>query len=398
MRRKLLNILIVALDFKPLVGGIAEYTHQIARHLQIAGDGVMVLSKKMDGDEEFDSICPYKVKRCDYDDTKKSSRIRRYQAIKNAAREQSADLIISNRLESEANICWLVSKLLNIPYSIFTYGLEVNRRIDSGRDLKRILKRLKRSLELRGANRVFCISSFTRGVVENLGVSPNKITILHPGISISDLNSSVGRSNSALTEQLKLDNKKVVLTLGRLVERKGIDKTIQAIEIVRKRIPSVVYIIAGDGPYRGALEKAAKKLSLQDNVVFAGYVPEEEKSSYYSAADVFVVPNRELESGDVEGFGIVFLEANAYGKPVIGGKSGGAVDAIVNGETGLLVDPTDVDEIASAIIHLLINEDYAKRLGEQGRKRVEKDFNWRTIVSRMRTDLKDLRRNELGLQ
>lgn len=392
-----MNILIVALDFKPLAGGIAEYTHQIARHLQAAGDDVMVLSKKMDGDEEFDSTCPYKVKRYHYDDLK-SSRIRRYQAIKTTAREQSPDLIISNWLGSEANMCWLVSKLLNIPYSIFTYGLEVNRRIDSGRDLKRILKRLKRSLALRGANRVFCISSFTRRVVENLGVSPNKITILHPGIAMSDLNSSVGRSNSALTEQLKLDNKKVVLTLGRLVERKGIDKTIQAMEIVRKKIPNVLYIIVGDGPYQGTLGKLAKKLSLQDNVIFTGYVPEEEKSSYYSAADMFVMPNRELESGDVEGFGIVFLEANVYAKPVIGGKSGGAVDAIVNGETGLLVDPTDVDEIASAIIHLLKNEDYAKRLGEQGRKRVERDFNWTTIVSRMRTELKGFMRNELGLK
>jgi phosphatidylinositol alpha-1,6-mannosyltransferase len=133
-----------------------------------------------------------------------------------------------------------------------------------------------------------------------------------------------------------------------------------------------------------------KKLHLQDNVVFTGYVSEDEKAFYYNAADVFVMPNRELENGDVEGFGIVFLEANIYGKPVIGGRSGGAVDAIVDGKTGLLVNPIDIEEIASAIIRFLSNEGYAKQLGFQGRKRVERDFNCEVIVSRMRIELEKL--------
>ena len=133
-----------------------------------------------------------------------------------------------------------------------------------------------------------------------------------------------------------------------------------------------------------------KKLHLQDNVVFTGYVTEDKKAFYYNAAEIFIMPSRELENGDVEGFGIVFLEANAYRKPVIGGKSGGVVDAIVDGKTGLLVNPTDAKEIAFAIIRLLGNKDYATQLGVQGRKRVERDFNWEVIVSRMRIELEKL--------
>jgi len=227
-------------------------------------------------------------------------------------------------------------------------------------------------------------------IVKKLGVPLRKITILHPGISKNFLINSAKTSNCDIKEELGLKNKKIILTLSRLVERKGIDKTIEAIALVRREIPDVVYVIAGNGPYRHTLEELVKKLRLQDNVVFTGYVCEDKKASYYNAAEIFVMPNRVLENGDVEGFGIVFLEANAYRKPVIGGRSGGVIDAIIDGKTGLLVNPTDTKEIASAIIRLLSNEDYATQLGFQGRKRVERDFNWEVIVSRMRIELEKL--------
>jgi phosphatidylinositol alpha-1,6-mannosyltransferase len=381
-----MNILIVALDFKPNTGGIAEYTHQIAQYLYMAGDDIMVLSKKMDNDEEFDATCQYKVARCNF--TKLgSNRLHRfwssYRTIANAAKTHSADIIISNCLESEAHICWFVSKVINVPYCVFTYGLDINTKVG-------LRGKIKRILGIRNADKVFCCSSFTKEIIKELGVQPRKIAILHPGISNSFLINSTKSSNRDIKKELGVKKKKIVLTFGRLVERKGIDKTLEAIVLVRQEIPDVVYVIAGDGPYRDTLEELMKKLHLQDNVVFTGYVSEDEKAFYYNAADVFVMPNRELENGDVEGFGIVFLEANIYGKPVIGGRSGGAVDAIVDGKTGLLVNPIDIEEIASAIIRFLSNEGYAKQLGFQGRKRVERDFNCEVIVSRMRIELEKL--------
>jgi len=378
-----MNILIVALDFKPLTGGIAEYTHQIAQHLYMAGDDIMVLSKKMDNDEEFDSACQYKISRYDFPKSESSRLYRywsRYWIIANAAKTHSADIIISNYVSSEAHVCWLVSKVLNVPYCVFTYGAEINTKVG-------LRGKIKRILGIRSADKVFCCSSFTKEIIKELGVQPGKIAILHPGISNSFLINSTKSSDCDIKEELGVKKKKIVLTFSRLVERKGIDKTLEAIALVRQEIPDVVYVIAGDGPYRDTLEELVKKLNLQDNVIFTSYVSEDKKAFYYNAADVFVMPNRELENGDVEGFGIVFLEANVYGKPVIGGRSGGAVDAIVDGKTGLLVNPKDVEEIASAIIQLLVNEGYTRQLGLQGRERVERDFNWEVIVSKMRIEL-----------
>ncbi len=381
-----MKILIIALNFKPMTGGVAEYTYQIAQHLHNAGDDVMVLSKKMDKDETFDSICPYKVSRYDFQKSK-SNKLRRYRtsyrAIANAAKSHSAEVIISNCLRSEVHVCWFASKVLNTPYCVFTHGLGINTKVG-------LRGKIKRRLGIRGAKKVFSNSFFTSEIVKKLGVPSEKIAILHPGISNSFLRNATEGSDRGIRKELRLENKHIVLTLGRLIERKGIDKTLEAIALVRQEIPDVVYVIAGDGPYRDTLEKLANRLSLQDSVIFTGYVSEDEKGLYYNAADVFVMPNRELENGDVEGFGIVFLEANAYGKPVIGGRSGGAVDAIVDGKTGLLVNPTDAEEIASAIIQLLDNKDYARQLGLQGRKRVEEDFNWEVIVSRMRAELAGL--------
>ena len=117
-----MNILIIALDFKPLTGGVAEYTHQVARHLHLAGDKVLVLSKRMEGDEEFDATCPYDVKRYEYDKIK-SSRIRRFRAIYHTVQEQHPDLILVNHLGSEANMAWLASRLMAIPYSIIAHGM-----------------------------------------------------------------------------------------------------------------------------------------------------------------------------------------------------------------------------------------------------------------------------------
>jgi phosphatidyl-myo-inositol dimannoside synthase len=378
-----MNILFIAPDFKPLTGGIAEYTHQIAHHLQLAGNSVTVLSPQMSNDEVFDSNCLYEVQRFNYDDIK-SNRIRRYlatyKAIKKIAGRKPIDVIIMNGLISESHICWLASKSLGIPYCFFTYGPEVIHR--GG-----IKVEFKRNLVLRGACKIFCVSSFTQKLVEKLGVQHSKTAVLHAGVSIDKSRIMPDKSSSPVVEKLGLQNKKVILTLSRLIERKGIDKTIEAMNIVRYKIPNAIYIIAGAGPYRETLENLVKINHLEEYVIFAGYIPDDEKDSFYNACDVFAIPNRELSDGDVEGFGIVFLEANAFCKPVIGGRSGGATDAIVDGETGFLVNPTDVEEIAAAIVRLLNDENYAKQIGLQGRKRVEEDFNWEVIVSRMQTDL-----------
>ena len=141
-------------------------------------------------------------------------------------------------------------------------------------------------------------------------------------------------------------------------------------------MPDVHYVIGGDGPDREKLEHLAAEQAVSDHVEFAGFVPEGRLAGMYAAADVFAMVSRELPTrGDVEGFGIVFLEANAAGTAVLAGRSGGVEDAVVDGYSGLLVDPEDPDQIAAALIRLLLDEDLRQRLETQGRERVQRDFN-----------------------
>ena len=163
---------------------------------------------------------------------------------------------------------------------------------------------------------------------------------------------------------------------------------LKALPEVLKIIPNLIYLIGGTGPTRKPLESLVKSLNLKDLVKFLGYIPKEDLSSYYHLSDMFIMPNREVGTS-VEGFGIVFIEANACKKPVIAGRSGGALDAVVDGKTGLLVNPEDHSDIAKALIKLLSNEKLAKQMGEIGYNRVKNELTWERIVSKMADNLND---------
>jgi phosphatidyl-myo-inositol dimannoside synthase len=171
-----------------------------------------------------------------------------------------------------------------------------------------------------------------------------------------------------------------VLTVGRLVERKGHDTMLRALPRVIRQVPNVVYLIVGSGPYESRLRSLARELELEDNVVFCGHVPDDELVAYYHACDVFAMISRELP-GDTEGFGIVFMEAAACAKPTVGGRSGGVPDAIVDGETGFLVAPTAPEQVADAIVRIGRDRSLARRLGEMGRVRVYDSFRYGDIAA-----------------
>ena len=144
------------------------------------------------------------------------------------------------------------------------------------------------------------------------------------------------------------------MTVGRLMWRKGQDMLIRALPEIVKAVPNCVYLICGTGPYEAGLRELAQSLQVDSQVIFLGSLPSEHLPSLYNLSDVFVMPNRMSEkTRDVEGFGIVFLEANACEIPVVGGRSGGTSDAVADGESGLLVDGSSPGEIAGSVIRLL---------------------------------------------
>jgi len=268
---------------------------------------------------------------------------------------------------------YVLTRIIKVPYYVTAHGLEVLEPQKS-KFRNKIMK-----IVLSNSQKVAVNSNYTKTIVARLGIPSQKIQIIPPGV---DTTVFTGNSDGkALYEKYDIGETKIILTVGRLVERKGIDMVIKALSKVINQIPNVVYLVVGTGPDKKRLKDLVQNLGLEKNVIFAGYVESKDLVSYYNICDLFIMPSREIEkSGDVEGFGIVYLEANACGKPVIGGRSGGIQDAIIHGETGLLVNPTNVDEIAEAIFKILKNEHYARYLGLNGLERAKNNFDWKQIA------------------
>lgn len=175
----------------------------------------------------------------------------------------------------------------------------------------------------------------------------------------------------------------VLLTVGRLVPRKGIDTNLQALPDVCRAFPNVSYHIAGVGPDESRLKALVGDLGLKNKVHFLGRVPDDKLPALYQNSHIFVMPVREeVQSASVEGFGIVYLEASASGLPVIAGRSGGAVEAVRDGETGFVVEP-NAGAVATKLMTLLGDESLRRRLGAAGRRWVESEMNWDRAASQM---------------
>ena len=178
-------------------------------------------------------------------------------------------------------------------------------------------------------------------------------------------------------KELGLQDKKIIISVGRLVHRKGQDNLIQAMPAVLKKIPSAHLLLVGEGPYRKHLEKLVTKSSLEQNVTFAGRIMYDRLPSYLSAADLFAMPSRSRFFGlEVEGLGIVYLEASACGIPVVAGNSGGAPDAVLEGVTGLCVDGTNIEQITAAIVEICSDAERASHMGAAGRNWIVEQWRW----------------------
>lgn len=260
----------------------------------------------------------------------------------------------------------IISKFFRIPYIMCTYGIEV------WRDLP-----VWQIQALKDAIRIITISRYTKQKLIEKGIDDKRIFLIHPRVDINRFNNIYNTKRIRLA--YNIEGKKILMTVGRMVSNeryKGHDELISVMPDIIKKISNVVFLIIGGGDDVERLQGLCKSLRLEDHVIFAGKVRDDELPFYYNACDVFVMPSRVILKDDGrwggEGFGIVFLEASACGKPVIGANSGGTLDAVVDQETGILVDPTNKKSLIEAIIKLLSNLEYADRLGKNGRVWVKK--------------------------
>lgn len=221
------------------------------------------------------------------------------------------------------------------------------------------------------------LGEFTRQAISR-SLSQNSIDAMvkiAPGIDTSHFTPQADATRRR--SELGLDGKKIIISVGRLVHRKGQDKLIQALPIILRDIPNAHLLLVGEGPYRAHLEKSVEKLSLKESVTFVGRIFYDDLPSYLSASDVFAMPSRSRFFGlEVEGLGIVYLEASACAIPVVAGLSGGAPDAVQEGITGLCVDGTNINHIAEAVIHICSDSKRATKMGMAGRNWVIEQWRW----------------------
>ena len=234
-------------------------------------------------------------------------------------------------------------------------------------------ERMKR-IYLRLSDAIIAVSRFTRdALLSEMSVEPAKIALIENGVDVDRFYEKP--RPEALILRHGLQGKRIILSVGRLVERKGFDKMLLALPLVLERHPNAHYVIVGEGPFHAELERIAQEKGLSANVTFVGRVSDDELVDYYALCDIFALPNREMPDGDTEGFGLVYLEANACGKPVISGLAGGVLDAVQDGVNGLAVDGREPDAIAAATLRILGDDELYVRL-HRGALSMARQSSW----------------------
>jgi phosphatidylinositol alpha-1,6-mannosyltransferase len=233
----------------------------------------------------------------------------------------------------------------------------------------------------RQADVVIVVSRYTAGLVEATGAAPRSVRLIPPGVDLPEDDAPEPHAQPT------------ILTIARLQETyKGHDNMVRALALVRQKVPDARWVVIGDGPLRAGIEEQARAGGVAEAISFLGAVSEQERNAWLRRSDLLAMPSRDPGGGLAgEGFGIVFMEAAAYGKPVVAGNFGGALDAVSDGVSGLLVDPLSPSAIADAISTLLLDSALAAKLGAAGRARA-RQFAWPAIAARLEAVLLEARR------
>jgi len=283
------------------------------------------------------------------------------------------DILHAGDLYPPGAIALLMKRLGGLPYIAYCHGEDITLT-----EIRRFQRPVRNSIYAQ-ADAIVAACEYARQKLLEIGISNDRITKITPGVDADRFQPRP--ADEALVRSLGLENKYVLLTIARLVPRKGHASALRAFAQIQQRVPDAIYLIVGTGPEQAQLEQLSRDLGIEGRVRFTGYVAEHLLPVYYNLCDVFLMMNQESD-GDIEGFGMVFLEASASGKAVIGGRSGGTADSIVDGKTGFLLDPLDTRALAAKLEWLLKNDQARRSLGEAGLLRARRDFSW---ISRAET-------------
>jgi phosphatidylinositol alpha-1,6-mannosyltransferase len=367
--------LLVTNDFPPRPGGIQQFVHNLAVR-QPAGE-LVVYASRWRGWAEFDAAQPFEVVREDTGVLLPTPRVARRAA--ELARAHGCDTVWFGAAAPLGLLAQGLRKHGVVRAVAQTHGHEAGWAALPG--ARQLLRRVGTGVDV-----VTYLGEYFRTRLARALAGRTELSRLAPGVDTATFRPELRQTEGAeVRRKLGLADRPVVVCVSRLVPRKGQDMLVRALPEIRRRVPDAALLLVSGGPYRKTVERLAREAGVAEHVVFTGSVPWEELPAHYAAGDVFAMPCRTRNGGlDVEGLGIVYLEASATGLPVVCGDSGGAPDAVREGETGYVVGGRDVPAIADRVARLLADPDLAATLGKAGRAWVESDWRWDTQATRLR--------------
>lgn len=355
-----MRYLLVTLEYPPFHGGIAHYYSHLATAWP-RGDEFIVLDNKQNQLQTAGGFWPWR---------------RSFKAIWRAIKRRRVDYVLVGQILPLGTAVWLLSYLVPIKYGIFLHGM------DWGQAMQRPRKRWLARRIIARASAMIAANSYVAELVKQTWPSvADRLIIINPGLNQITPPVISGTYQQQLRQQHDLNDKKILLTVGRLVERKGVDQVLRSLPELINKYPDLRYLVVGQGPYLAACQQLVNDLAINSQVIFITDADDQQRAAWYQLADIFIMPARQL-GGDFEGFGIVYLEANQAGKPVIAGRSGGVADAVVDGLNGLMVDPNSSHEIIAAVSRLLDNPALSQQLGQAGQARLAA-FLWPTLAAKL---------------
>ncbi|WP_280467088.1 glycosyltransferase family 4 protein [Nocardia cyriacigeorgica] len=367
--------LLVTNDFPPRPGGIQSYLQALAG--QLPPDDLVVYAPRWRGDShvKFDAEQKFQVVRHPTTLMLPTPLVMRRAA--KLLRSENCDTVWFGAAAPLALMSPVLRRAGAERIMASTHGHEVGWSM---------LPAARQALRVIGEQTdvVTYVSKYTRARF-SAAFGPNAaLEYLPPGVD-PDVFRPDPAARAELRQRYGLGDRPTILCLSRLVPRKGQDALIVAMLQIRERVDGAVLVIAGGGPYEEKLRALAKALGVADSVVFTGRVRSDELAAHHTLADVFAMPARTRGAGlDVEGLGIVYLEASASGVPVVAGRSGGAPETVIEGKTGRVVDGRKIDQIVDALVGILADPEAAARMGAAGRQWVEQQWRWDTLGARLR--------------
>jgi len=368
------------MDFPPIPGGISNYLFHLWKHADLDRSVLMC------GGEKLDQTVPFQIAHANL--PAGSSWIRRHLRTflmipLMLFRFRDRDTVIHcGQVIAVGLASMLLNRIRGIPYVVYVYGAEVYSALQ-----RPLRNRLMRAILTR-ASKVVAISHYTEDLLLEAGCPARKILLVMPGVEPAQR--ADAQSLEKWRQAIPPASGPILLSVARLVKRKGHLNVLNAIASLLPRYPNLLYIICGDGPYRSAIEDAVDDFGFGDRVFLCRHVPDDELPALHELSDVFVLtPFEDSDTEEVEGFGIVYLEANAAGRPVVASRSGGIPDAVEDHVSGLLVSPQDPRDLTSALEILLRDRKLRDAMGEQGQRRTRNEFAWTRSAKTLESGLRE---------